>query len=287
MASKDSALPVGEHAHIVAEERRGPRGDSPLTLAERNSYANLILLCPSCHTKVDKVPKDFPVERLHHLKVQHELWVAESLSDAIERTDPADLLYSDLVDHITTAAKLDAWRSWTSLALSPNQIWPGVMNDNVFELRQRIQCAIWPGKFDELERSMQTFVELLGAAFDLFSEHCSRISDELHADCFYKIHHWNPELYRRLAEEYKSWTLACDELIRESTRAANWFADCVRRDLNPKYLLFEGRLALLRPQYHSRFNSELLTYTNESTRNLPKAIPRRIKTIKKQCGVRT
>src|SRR5690349_6102695 len=66
------AFPFGEHAHIIAENLNGPRGDVNLPDAVRNSYLNLILLCPNCHTKIDKAPEDYPVENLHHLKSIHE-----------------------------------------------------------------------------------------------------------------------------------------------------------------------------------------------------------------------
>ena len=45
MKTSNEAFPFGEQAHIVAEEDGGPRGKSPLTLDQRNSYHNLILLC--------------------------------------------------------------------------------------------------------------------------------------------------------------------------------------------------------------------------------------------------
>ena len=66
---------VGEMAHIVAEKEGGPRGRSILTSEERNSYFNLILLCSNCHTRIDRDPTNYPVEKLHMLKAQHELRV--------------------------------------------------------------------------------------------------------------------------------------------------------------------------------------------------------------------
>jgi hypothetical protein len=41
----DPVVVLGEIAHIVAESPGGPRGESPLTAKQRNSYPNLILLC--------------------------------------------------------------------------------------------------------------------------------------------------------------------------------------------------------------------------------------------------
>jgi hypothetical protein len=66
---------AGEAAHIIAQHQSGPRGESILGPEERNSYFNLILLCPTCHALVDKNPSEFPIEKLHMLKASHELRV--------------------------------------------------------------------------------------------------------------------------------------------------------------------------------------------------------------------
>ena len=49
---------VGEIAHMVAESQDGPRGVSPLTIAQRNSYPNLLLLCLEDHKLVDIILKN-------------------------------------------------------------------------------------------------------------------------------------------------------------------------------------------------------------------------------------
>src|SRR5947199_9706045 len=87
-------LPIGEQAHIVAQERDGPRGNSILTQEERDRYANLILLCPTDHGIVDKAPEDYPVEKLHSIKTEHELWVSTRLAEGDNEGDTAQLIYS-------------------------------------------------------------------------------------------------------------------------------------------------------------------------------------------------
>ena len=77
-ASSDS-FPLGEQAHIVGESKSFARGRSDLSEAERNSYFNLILLCPDHHTLIDKDDKAYTTERLHYIKDCHELWVRERL----------------------------------------------------------------------------------------------------------------------------------------------------------------------------------------------------------------
>jgi len=75
VTAEGKAAPAGEAAHIIGEKQAGPRGKSIFGPTERNSYFNLILLCPTCHTLIDKDPAEYPVEKLHMLKASHELRV--------------------------------------------------------------------------------------------------------------------------------------------------------------------------------------------------------------------
>lgn len=69
----------GEVAHIVAEQRDGPRGDSPLTPQQRNHESNLLLLCFDHHAEIDTNVDAYPVTALHILKTQHAAWLGERL----------------------------------------------------------------------------------------------------------------------------------------------------------------------------------------------------------------
>jgi hypothetical protein len=73
---------LGEMAHIVAERPNGPRGNSPLTPEQRNSYENLVLLCNIHHQLIDDVPRTYPVEKLLQMKQDHEAWVSKTLNRA-------------------------------------------------------------------------------------------------------------------------------------------------------------------------------------------------------------
>ena len=75
----DPPVPVGEMAHIAGKKLDSPRYDSAMSDAERNSYDNLILLCPSCHTKVDRQVGTYTVKRLHQIKQDHVMWIASLL----------------------------------------------------------------------------------------------------------------------------------------------------------------------------------------------------------------
>ena len=62
---------IAEMAHIFAAMDHGPRADVDLDHIERASYANLILLCPSCHTEIDKAPEEFTDEIVQQWKASH------------------------------------------------------------------------------------------------------------------------------------------------------------------------------------------------------------------------
>jgi hypothetical protein len=66
-----SDVPIAERAHIIAASPDGPRGaDDGGTLSdlERAEADNLLLLCPTCHTKIDKSPKLYDVTMLREWK---------------------------------------------------------------------------------------------------------------------------------------------------------------------------------------------------------------------------
>src|SRR5215469_9859812 len=70
----DRDVVLGEEAHIVSEEPNGPRY-RPMPKEEVDTYANLLLLCPSDHKIVDEQVTYYTEQRLHTLKREHEQWV--------------------------------------------------------------------------------------------------------------------------------------------------------------------------------------------------------------------
>src|SRR5258705_3870484 len=85
----DAAYTLGQMAHIVGEKTTAARGESPLTGPQRDSYSNLILLCPTHHRTVDEDAAAYPVERLHFIKDEHEAWVREAFAADDDRATAA------------------------------------------------------------------------------------------------------------------------------------------------------------------------------------------------------
>lgn len=63
---------IEELAHIIGQKEDGPRGDDELPLTQRDEFDNIILLCPTCHTTIDKNPQLFPKETIRKWKREHQ-----------------------------------------------------------------------------------------------------------------------------------------------------------------------------------------------------------------------
>jgi hypothetical protein len=83
---------VKELAHIIAKSAAGPRGDDRLPATERDAYQNIVLLCPTCHTLVDKMrlSETYDAELLREWKREQERRVQEAVE--VARVESRDQL---------------------------------------------------------------------------------------------------------------------------------------------------------------------------------------------------
>lgn len=89
--SSDPSVIVGELAHIRGEKPGSARYDVNMTPTERNGYDNRILICPSCHTKIDNQQNTYTVDELLRIKREHEAWVRDSLKSEVVNVSFAEL----------------------------------------------------------------------------------------------------------------------------------------------------------------------------------------------------
>ena len=263
------AFVLGEQAHIVGEKDDAPRGKSVLTPEERNSYHNMILLCPTDHSKIDKNESDWPVEKLYQVKSKHELWVREALSSQQDlKSKAADLIVSSAVDRIVSMTRLEEWTEWTSFAFSPNTSWPEHLPDDIFRCLERLISTIWPAEFEEVEVASQHFVRSLHTAAGKFMENSELLNGRWCLIRFYKEGGWNSN-YEADLQRFNHWQRECFETLRTATKAANWFADVVRRDVNPLFFAEKGRFLISDgPFLDGTFECYVPSYTAEEIRRL-------------------
>ena len=78
---------MGEICHIHARQPSGPRWHSDITREKRNSLDNLVLLCPTHHTLIDKQPETYTAETLRRWKYDHEKRMQMSIAISPELVD--------------------------------------------------------------------------------------------------------------------------------------------------------------------------------------------------------
>lgn len=225
--NSSSSITIGEQAHIVAEKENGSRGNSLLTDKERNSYDNLILLCPTHHTIIDKNPKDFPVEKLHAFKTEHELWVLQTLSQSWDLNQQArDIIYTSLIDAVVEYCHLSQWQQWTSRPLEPIPRLDYDLAADFFKFHLKVFRTDFPSTLIELERSIKTLDILLHRTAEVFRNNA-------------EIKEYNDGKFYYDGHRFQDFDV-CYQLVIDATKAANWFRAVVRRDINPMFFAEEG-----------------------------------------------
>ena len=68
----DQDIVVGEVCHIRGKNPDGPRYDPNMDTEEVHHFANLILLCPTHHTYIDKNVEEYPPETIEQWKATNE-----------------------------------------------------------------------------------------------------------------------------------------------------------------------------------------------------------------------
>jgi len=66
------ALFLGQHAHIIGDSPKGPRGSEELSKKLAHDPANLMLVCAPCHTTIDRLAGDYDADLLRRMKKRHE-----------------------------------------------------------------------------------------------------------------------------------------------------------------------------------------------------------------------
>jgi len=67
----ESDFHIAEMTHIFSASDSGPRSESTLTKEARGEFENLILLCPNCHTSIDKADIEYPDSLIKTWKGEH------------------------------------------------------------------------------------------------------------------------------------------------------------------------------------------------------------------------
>lgn len=101
---------LGEMAHIKGNKPGSNRYDAKQSATERDSYDNLILLCPTHHTLIDKAENEskYTIELLHEMKRDHESFISTRLQSS--EIDNIEQLKDKIAPHM--AENCQAWEQY-------------------------------------------------------------------------------------------------------------------------------------------------------------------------------
>ncbi|MFD6564590.1 HNH endonuclease signature motif containing protein [Micromonospora profundi] len=235
---------IGDEAHIVAEADGGPRGSSGMPIKERNSYANMILLCPTHHRLIDKEEGvHFSVELLQEMKRNHERMVISGQT----RTDHSvtrENMYT-LATMWATKAGLDDWPDWTSWLLG---VQPSIKREKLASLRKLAEWLLgryWPEAYPGTKKSMANFLNVLADFNRYVSDIGHGKGDELIVRQYqHEVEGWDPPLYRQALKRFDEESRSVAELVVELSRAANFVCDEVRTEVNDQFRLTQGKILI-------------------------------------------
>jgi hypothetical protein len=244
-AVPSKAIMFGENCHIVAEKPDGPRGKSTLKATDRDRYPNLILLCANHHTIIDQDPTSWPIELLHQVKSDHEIWVETKL--AVAEDNEIIRYYSEMINRATEELLLDRWAWICDNAFRCILVEEFVDGINAFcEITKR---AVWPSGYDEVRDSLVNLSDRLYAYLHHFMSKARYVEGTNgKAGHFREDKSWKKtwrEDYDEYAGQSKKWEKCSVDMLANIVVALNEFACVVRVSLKPSYFLYEGKFTLI------------------------------------------
>lgn len=241
-------LVIGEEAHIRSSRVDGPRHDASYSPQLLDSYQNLVLLCPTHHTVIDKEHGEgWPTQKVETIKADHEQRVELARGQEDRRRQQVEerlVLQLALWEEKLGLAHED---EWSRFSFGLNLPVPSIQEDRVdrlVTLGQWLLSRIWPPEFPRLQAA---FERHLGAVRVLIQAINAYMSNDgpgrLEMDRPYKfLDRWDPPEYTRLLRETNVRAVTIWFLVCEMGRSANLVIQAAREEVDPLYRFDEGML---------------------------------------------
>ncbi|MET7538247.1 HNH endonuclease signature motif containing protein [Streptomyces sp. NPDC005507] len=238
---------MGEEAHIRSARPGGPRHDGEYDEGKLDSYRNLLLLCPTHHTLIDKNSgAGFSVAKLEEIKASHERLVTDSLSVREESQRELSERMAALLLVWEQKMQLDQWENVTAQLNQPIPLLGDASYSQMVQAGAWILKMRWPNQFPRTEQAfrnlhhvMADLLNHLQGCMDLESEFFWRLRRN------YKNIDWDPDAYETLFAEFQVERFLLYVLVIEATKAINWVIAEAAREVD-KFYRFDQGLILMR-----------------------------------------
>lgn len=155
---------IGEEAHIRSGRIDGPRYDPAYLRDQIDNYSNLILLCPTHHTMVDKdCGRGYNIEDLVEMRVHHESAMSATRSTADEERRRTSERVAASVKVWEDKMHVEEWQRLTSFLNYPVPQLPDKHRSAMLDTSEWLLAKDWPAEFPAVHDAFQRFREVLNA----------------------------------------------------------------------------------------------------------------------------
>ena len=232
---------LGEEAHIRSSRLDGPRHDSSYPVDMLDSYENLILLCPTHHTVIDKDHGEaWSTDELITLKAKRERSVDREAGPINLQAQREDELLAARISLWEQKADLQEWQSFTAALNAPIPLLRTDKQEDLFALGSWLLAMRWPERYPRMKAAFENYQTNLAVLLEHFMREGEPLGSSFAISREYKRIPWNPELYDELMEKFNlncevAWWLAI-----ELTRSVNLIISAVTSEFDPLYRFSEG-----------------------------------------------
>lgn len=126
---------IGEFAHIIDLQKATTRYIPNKTIEELNSPNNIIVICPTCHTRIDKESENYSTEYLRQIKNEYE----NNIIVSKEYSNPEYLNYfNDIYVCLRNKYKLTSNRK----TLLPISVKDKIARNSLYEINDIIEMGL-------------------------------------------------------------------------------------------------------------------------------------------------
>ncbi|NLR82285.1 hypothetical protein [Chitinophaga eiseniae] len=162
LAVGETEFHIAEMAHIISAGDDGPRSNQKVSKELKGDFTNLILLCPTCHTKIDKAELEFPKNLILTWKLNHsqKLNSLFNIKQCNSRSEVRQLILPMLNENRTI---FEIYGPLTDERFNPESEMPKVWKSKIHQIilpNNRKLLAIFDKNYNLLQSSEAKVVEL-------------------------------------------------------------------------------------------------------------------------------